>query len=1161
MVMKRNAMLTNLYQSILRSLGRYIAILAIIALGGAIFVGLRMTKADMVATGQVYTDKQNMFDLRLVSSYGWGEEQLSRVLEMAGELGLSDVEGQYYSDLLARMGSDTEDSVYRFYALPERINVPVLVGGRMPEGPDECLVDGYRSSDSLLGKKIYISDANEEDALDTVTERELTIVGRVSTPLYMDMNRGTTSVGSGQILNYIFVTPEAFDVDYYTEIHVTIPGDFAVYSDEFNDAMDAMADTLEPLLEPLAQERFRQVLADAKEAYSDGMEEYTDGLREFKDGKHEANEELKDAWFALKDGERETAENEELLADGEKQIAEGKEKIASEEITLSNARLTLAAEEASAQKQLDEAYAELTKNAAEVSQNLTLVDAGMAQLAGGMTELNSGISQLESGLSQMDAGINQVELMLTLLDSQIRSTQDMLDFAEKFGPAMELTAQQCRNKLKNLNAQRNEYMAQAQQLYTMRSEYGGQLEELYATRTDMEAQKAELEANRQQLKDAQTQITAGFAEISANRTKLKEEITAAEALLDAGQLQLEAGKRKLEKEEKKIADGWIELEAGKEELAQGWIDYEEGKLEAIQELADAEAELKDAGQKLSDAAETIEEMTETSVYVLDRNTNVGYASLDSSSDIVQGISKVFPAFFLLIAALVCITTMTRMVDEERTQIGTLKALGYSDGEIMSKYLIYAGSSALLGCGVGVLAGSAVFPLILWQAYGIMLYIPIPLVLTFDWGLCLMVVGMYTVVILGVTWYCCYRTLAEVPAELIRPKAPEAGKQLILERLPFWKNISFLNKVTIRNIFRYRQRLAMMLVGIGGCTALLLTGFGLRDSIVNVVDFQFEDITQYDMEVYFTGGQSSQEMASFRADTAEYAADVMFYHQTSVEIDFNDQTREIYMIAAGEELHRFIDLHHEEEPLGMPGENEMLLSVGVAEALGVNPGDSVIVRDADMRMMELTVSAIYYNHVYNYMIVSPETIQANWGELPELQMAFLKVREGQNPHRVSAQVTGLNNVMNVSVSDDLADMVRNMMDALDLVVWVIVFCAGLLAATVLYNLTNININERLREIATIKVLGFNAKETALYIFKENLTLTVVGAFLGLILGKLLLDFVMSEVKINMVWFLSRAMPLSYGISVVMTILMALIVDFIFYFKLETINMAEALKSVE
>lgn len=1151
----------NLHQSIVKSLGRYIAIVAIIALGASIFVGLRMTKADMVATGQKYMDQQNMFDLRLVSSYGWSRDQLDDIEKIASESGLVDVEGVFYIDLIGCQGDVEENVVYRFYTIPETVNQLVLRGGRMPEAPNECLADGFRNDDSILGTEVMLSEDNEESSLDCMASKTFTVVGYISTPLYMDMNRGTTSVGSGSIANYFFVPQETIDANYFTEIHVTVPGEYAIYSEEYNDTMDAIAEELEPKLELLAEERFQTVLKEAKEAYADGVKEYEEGLQEFEEGKKEAEEELQDAYQKLLDGEQELKENEQKLIDGEEQIADAWVTLAENEKTLEESRQMLAASKSEAYLQMSAATATLMENYKSINENMQLVNNGILQIEAGLIELNSGITQLESGLSQMDSGINQLQIMINLLDTTIRTTQSTIDFMVNFGFGTENTLAQLQKKLEEMQVTREEYNTQLTQLNSQRQEYGAQLDALYAQRTELESQLAELEGNKQQLNAGLAAVQVGFQELEAGQLQMEQQFAAAQAQLEAGSAQIAAYRKELEIREKEIADGWSALEEGRLKLEDGWIEYEEGKAEAEQEIADAEAELAEAAQKLADAKETIDGMKENSFYILDRNTNVGYANLDSSSDIVAGISKVFPVFFLLVAALVCITTMTRMVDEERTQIGTLKALGYSNGAIISKYLIYAGSSAIVGCGLGVLLGSVVFPTILWEVYKIMLYITPGVVLTFDWKLCLAVVAAYSAVMLLVTWYCCYRTLEEVPAELIRPKAPAAGKQMMFEKMPFWHRISFLNKVTIRNIFRYRQRLMMMLLGIGGCTALLLTGFGLRDSIVNIVNFQFEEITTYDMEVYFSEGQSDDSVADFRAEIEDCAEDVMFYHQTSVEIDFDNQVSEIYMIAAGEDITRFIDFHSGDVALELPGQDEILLSVGVAEILGIKVGDQVMLRDSDMNRMVVNVSGIYDNHVYNYAIVSPKTIEMQWGESPEFQMALVKVLDGKDPHKVSAQISSMENVMNVSVSADLAGMVSNMMEALNLVVVVVVVCAGLLAAIVLYNLTNININERIREIATIKVLGFNAKETAMYIFKENLTLSVFGTFLGLFLGKLLLAFVMSEIKINMVWFMARALPMSYVLSVVMTILMAILVDFVFYFKLEKINMAEALKSVE
>jgi len=383
----------------------------------------------------------------------------------------------------------------------------------------------------------------------------------------------------------------------------------------------------------------------------------------------------------------------------------------------------------------------------------------------------------------------------------------------------------------------------------------------------------------------------------------------------------------------------------------------------------------------------------------------------------------------------------------------------------------------------------------------------------------------------------------------------------VEKLPLWHKVKFLNKVMIRNIFRYRQRLAMMLVGIGGCTALLVTGFGLRDSIMGVVDFQFENVTTYDMEVYFTGSQTPDQQAEFMDEIGSQVDNAMFYHQSSIELTFDGVTKEIYMISGGDSLTDFLTLRSGENSVPLPGENEVVLSVGVAEALGIQVGDSVHLRNADLQTLDLTVSGIYANHVYNYCIISPQTIENRWGELPEQQMAYIQLLQGTDPYSLSADISGMDRVMNVSVSEDVANTVGGMMRALDMVILVIVISAGLLASIVLYNLTNININERLREIATIKVLGFNARETAAYVFKENLTLTLVGAVFGLGLGKLLLLFVMSQIKIDLVWFNTIITPMSYVLSFVLTILAAFVVNFIFYFKLDRINMAEALKSVE
>lgn len=1157
MVMKRNMMGRNLRRSIRKSFGRYIAIAVIIALGTAIFVGLRSTKSDMVATGQRYTDEQNMFDLRLLSSYGWDKEQLAEISALGS---IEAAEGVFYTDLIADNGRGEESAVYRFYTIPHEINKLVLREGRMPEAENECLADGFRNKKNALGTTITISQDNDDASLDELNTREFTVVGLVSTPLYMDTNRGNTSVGSGSITNYYFVPEEAFDVSYYTEIHATIPGDYAIYSEEYNQALEAAAEELEPLLEPYAQARLISAKEQAEQAIADGQEEYDQGVIDYQREKEDALRQLEDARQELLDGEQELADGEAELEESRQKIADGWQELNANKEKLEQSEAALPSARSSGQSALAAASAQLTAKQSELNAKQAELEAGLVQINTGLAEIRSGITQIRTGIVQVEATIKPLEALIKIADINAETAQQTLERLEALGMP-ESHLEEARRLLELAQAEREKCQAQLDELYVTRDQLEEKLAEVTAQQSQLEEQRQQLLDGREQLRAGQQQIRNGFQEIANQRTSMENQLISAQNQILAGQRQIQAYERELTQGEKELAAGERTLEESREKLETGWADWETANQEAQDKFAEAEQELADAAAKLEDARQRLADITDTRVYVLDRNTNLGYIDLDSNSDIVAGVSRVFPVFFLLVAALVCITTMTRMVEEERTQIGTLKALGYSSGAIISKYLKYAGSSAILGSILGVTLGSVLFPMVLWQAYNIILYVTPNIELRFDWQMALSVTAMYTLAMLAVSWYCCHRALREVPAELIRPKAPAAGKALLMEKLPVWRHVSFLNKVAIRNIFRYRQRLLMMLLGIGGCTALLMTGFGIRDSISRIVDVQFRDVTKYDIEVYFQEGQSQEQRDSFTENMDSFAQNILFFYQVSGEIHTADQTRDIYLMAAGEKLTDFIDFHKGEEPVPMPGKDEVLLSSGMAEMLDVHLGDRVTLRNPDLEELDVTVSGIYENHVYNYAIVTPETVLGQWGREPELQMAYVSVKEGRNPSVAGAAANELEGVANVTVSQQMAKMVDEMMSALDLVVVVVVFCAGVLAVIVLYNLTNININERIREIATIKVLGFNAGETAMYVFKENLVLTLMGTIFGIPLGRLLLRFVMSQIKVDMIWIKPMLSNTSLLLSLGLTILSALMVDFLFYFRLDQINMAEALKSVE
>ncbi|MCD7756140.1 MAG: FtsX-like permease family protein, partial [Firmicutes bacterium] len=958
--MKRNGMRKNLLRTIQRSLGRYIAIAMIIALGCTIFVGLRITKTDMVATGQKYMDAQNMFDLRLLSTYGWTQAQVEAVAQMDG---VEQAEGVIWLDVYASLDSDEDDAVYRLYAIPEEISQVYLLGGRMPESADECLVDGENATDDILGTQVQITAENDDDTLDSLNCRTFTVVGYVSTPLYMDLTRGSSSLGNGSFSSYIYIPAEAFSQDYYTEIQLTITGDWEIYSDAYSDAMDAMASQLETAIEPLAFERLEQVRSEAEQAYAEGLQEYQDGLAEYEQASEEAAQTLADALQTLEDAQAEIDENRRTLEDGRTQLAEAQAQIEQSKAALDESTLTLANQKA-------ETYAQIADANTELLENYQLVADSLRQVQDGISQLEDGISQIEDGLQQIQSNLPLLQLAVELRTAQVNTTQLLLDEALNAGE--ESLAESLQAQLTEAQAQ----LAAAQEQLDSVTQTQAELE---AQLSDLQAQLTELEETEKTLTDAMNTVNDGMVQLDRSKAAADSEFAAYEAQLQAGYLELDAAQAELDAQTAELQAGLEALEDAQAELDDGWEEYNQGKAEAEAELSDAWAQLTEAQAALFDARTAIDTLEDPVVYALTRDTNTGYISLNSNSDIVSGVSRVFPGFFLLIAALVCITTMTRMVEEERTQIGTLKALGYSNLRIMSKYLLYSASAALIGCTLGILAGCIVFPWILWNAYGILFNITPQVVTVFDWGLSLSVTAAYLAASTFVTWYCCRRTLKEAPAELIRPKAPDPGKKVLLERTPLWNKLSFLNKVMLRNVFRYRQRLAMMLVGIGGCMALLLTGFGIRDTIVDIASIQFEEVDVYDIQVTFSDGLTEQEQQEFVEALGSSAERVGFANLSSVDISFGGQTRSIYLIGGDRSLQNFIDFHTGEEALDMPGTGEALISTGIAELMDISLGDTVTIRNSDMQSLTVTVTGIFDNHVYNYIIISPETIASQWGE--------------------------------------------------------------------------------------------------------------------------------------------------------------------------------------
>ena len=1133
-------MLKLTLRQIRSSLGRFLAIAAIVALGAGFFCGLRLTKTAMVHTLDDYAETHRMYDFRLVSTIGFDETDAET---LAADVRVGACEGEKSADALASV-ADGAAKPCRFLSLPAQIDLPGLKCGRLPQTADECLADGLLYSERDLGKTVVLTAENDADTLDSFARREFTIVGVAKSVLYINYERGSTSIGSGTLSSFVYLLPEAFTLEYDTSLYLRLAGrQGEVYSDDYTACIDEAEPWVTQLAESAAYGRSdrlyeeaeqtlsdaretldekqqeladaRQKLTDAEQELADAKQAYADGETGLADAKRETEAELADAWQKLTDGQKTLEENEQKLADAKKELEDGAQKLADgqAEYEKSNAEFESAKEDT---------WSSLSDASAQIEQAQTELEANQAQLDAQRAALDAQEAQLSEAVA---AGAVSEEAAATLR-AQIAAGRTQLEQAQA----------QLDEGMAALEASRAELRAASGAAGTAIRENRKKLDEAKAALDEKQQElieaKQQLADSEQQLADAKQELEDGWADYYTGR---------AEA-------------------EKKIADAEQELEDAKQQIADG----EQQLADAKQEIADGEQKLADAEQEYQDGEDELAKLENPDVFVLDRSSNVGYACFESDSDIVRGVSKVFPLFFFAVAALVCITTMTRMVDEQRTQAGVLKALGYSNSAILSQYFLYAGIASVLGCVLGIAAGSFFLPKMIWHAYNIM-YGFTSILYAFDWPLALISSGAYLLCALGTTWYVVHAELRQPAAELIRPKAPKAGKRILLERLPFiWNRLPFLHKVSIRNILRFKKRMVMMMIGIGGCTALLITGFGIQDSISSVVDYQYDEITRYDAAVTFQHALSGSEQEDFLAVCGETGADgCLFVAEKSLDASSGSTVKTTNVVCPESgSVDGFIDLHTQEKaPVAYPQSGGCIISRGLAQALRLSAGDTITLQTSDLHRTELTVEAVFENYVYNYVYLTQTTWQDVFGEAPGYEAAWVNYQTDKDAQAASAALAGAKNAAAVSLSQEFRSRVATMMQSLRYIVLVVVLGAAALAFIVLYNLTNINITEREREIATIKVLGFYDGETNRYVFRENIILTVLGALVGLPMGKLLHAYVMGQIKIDLMCFDVRVAPLSYLISAALTLVFGLLVNLALRRKIRTIDMSQALKSIE
>ncbi|MCR8746374.1 ABC transporter permease [Romboutsia lituseburensis] len=782
------------------------------------------------------------------------------------------------------------------------------------------------------------------------------------------------------------------------------------------------------------------------------------------------------------------------------------------------------------EKQLKKGEEELKRNQQTIKKQ---IEDGKLKINQGENSLNNGYLQYEKGLKLFNDNKSKAEIGFK--DAQ--------------------------QKLDDLNSK-------IDNLYSYNKTIESKLNDDSLSLDEIEYLKSELDKNNKIINDLNISYEQGIKNLNLKKQELinaEQKLTNTKETLDKNKQKLELEKRNLVLIEKKSEK---EFKKSEERIKDGKIKLESGKLSLKESKEKAEDELDKANKKIKDSEDEIKKIEKPEWYILDRNSHYSYAEYASCASSIDALSKIFPVFFFSVAALVCLTTMTRMVDEQRVNIGTLKALGYTKGKIAKKYILYALIASLIGSIIGILIGFTVFPIVVFNAYKMMYVLP-KVQLSFNFPLAMGVTFTAISITTIAAYSACYKELRENPSVLMRPKAPKNGKRIWLEKIPFiWDKVGFIGKVTIRNIFRYKKRFLMTILGISGCTALILTGLGIKDSIQMIVDVQYGRIFKYDMTITIDNSAKLSEIKKIhnRIDSTESIASYLFMNNQNGKLISDEKEKQITIVIPKDKIkmEEFIGLQDRASQKNIKIiEDGIVLSEKTARDLELKVGDTVEILNSKDQIAKAKIIGITENYVSHYVYMSKEYYK----KLYKRDINYNRVvgtisdKSINGENTLSKDLVGYSKINGISFNTGVKENFENTVKSLNYVVLIMTISAGALAFVVLYNLTNVNISERIREIATIKVLGFYDNEVSAYIYRENIILTIIGTFVGLGIGKLLHQFIMITVEIESMMFGRVIGSKSYIIAAILTIVLGLIVNFTMYYKLKNVKMVESLKSVD
>ncbi len=1076
----KKAVIKDALREIKKSYKRFISILLMAFLGVGFFAGIRASSPDMLDTIDTYYKNQNVYDIQVLSTLGLTSDDINAISKIEN---VEHVDGNFETDGQIEVGN--KEVIAKVMSLND-FNTPVLIDGSLPSAKNECVVEErfLTVNNKNIGDTIELSikDMQNDNGEDVpyLYEKELKIVGTVQSPMYISLDRGTSTLGSGKIDYYMYIPKSNVQANsIYTNIYVKVKdaNKYTTSSKKYEDCVNSVKTEIEKIKDNREKSRYDSLVNTV--------------TKKVEDAEKELNTQKTDA--------------KSKIADAEKELENGKKQIENAEKTIKSNRIK-------ADKEFNKAYAELINGKNKIADSEKQLESKEKQANEEFDKLEKQKAELNTQLTTLNSGITEVQKNIENINIALKNPN--------------LTSEQKANFEK--------------------------------TKKQLENKLSELNNTKAQLVSAISKIDSGIA---TGKTEIK-----------SAKNKLQSAKNELKKSEnayystknstyKQLDNAEEELELSKKELKDGENELEKNKKEFNEKIADAESKLNDARAKIA-------EIENPKWYVLDRNGNAGYSSFIQDTDSIANIGKVFPVIFFIVAALISLTSMTRMVEEQRTQIGTLKALGYNKLQITSKYVLYASLACIIGSILGMSVGFVLLPKIVWKMYSMMYQIG-DIQTSFNFEIGSLGFILIVISILGATIYAVIKELIQTPATLMRPKSPKMGKRVFLEKVTFiWKRLSFSRKVTVRNIFRYKKRFLMTIIGIMGCTALIVTGFGIRDSIRAIMPDQYEKVFNYDLQINLKADLDKKQKQDFinsltNDDKIEKLSETYMSSISAINENVEENVQ-IIVPNNNTDFNTLINLTDvkSKNNLSLP-EDGVLLTDKAAQLLGVEAGDTITLKDTDENETNVKVTNVVENYVYHYIYMSKSMYENLYGKSFDSNVILTKDfnLDNETEDNFVKDLMNMPEVASVTRISTAMNMMNDTMKSLNYVVVILIVSAGLLAFVVLYNLSNVNISERIRELATIKVLGFYDKEVYLYITRETIILTAIGLVLGLVAGYFLDFFILETCEINMLRFRKFVAPLSFVFAALITILFTIIVNIVTYFALKKINMIESLKSVE